>query len=65
MKYKKGGTNRVVDCLSLPPIAALTMVLDSCGHESSGWAQLHVIDLDFATTYQVVSESTLVENFHL
>jgi hypothetical protein len=30
IKYKIGSTNRVIDFLSRPPVAALTMVLDSC-----------------------------------
>jgi hypothetical protein len=37
IKYKTGSTNRVVDCLSRPPVAALATMLDSCGHETSGW----------------------------
>jgi hypothetical protein len=41
------------------------MVLDSCGHETFGWSQLYASDPDFATTYQALSECTLVENFHL
>jgi hypothetical protein len=27
----------VVDCLSRPPVATLTTVLDTCGHETFGW----------------------------
>jgi hypothetical protein len=41
IKYKKGSTNHVADCLSRPPVAALTTVLNSCGHETSGWPQLY------------------------
>ena len=40
-------------------------MLDSCGHDTSGWSQLYASDPDFATTYQVVREGTPVENFHL
>jgi hypothetical protein len=29
IKYKTGSTNRVIDCLSRPPVTALTTVLDS------------------------------------
>ena len=35
IKYKKGSTNNVADCLSRPPIVAMTTVLNSCGHETS------------------------------
>ena len=35
IKYKKGSTNNVVDCLSRPLIMAITIVLNSCGHETS------------------------------
>lgn len=40
-------------------------MLDSCGHETSGWSQLYASDPDFATTYQAVSEGTPVANFYL
>jgi hypothetical protein len=43
----------------------LTMVLDSCGHETSGWPQLYETDLDFATTYQMLGANAVVDNFHL
>jgi hypothetical protein len=41
----------------------LTTVLDSCGHETSGWPQLYETDPDFATTY--VGVNVVVDNFHL
>jgi hypothetical protein len=65
IKYKTGSTNRVVDCLSKPPFAALTTVLDSCGHETSAWPQLYETDLNFATTYQMWVANAVVDNFHL
>ena len=40
-------------------------MLNSCGHETSGWSQLYAIDPVFATIYQVMSEGTPVANFHL
>jgi hypothetical protein len=30
IKYKMGSTNRVIDCLSRPPVVTLTTMLDSC-----------------------------------
>jgi hypothetical protein len=65
IKYKTGSTNRVTDCLSKPPVAALTTVLDSCGHATSGWHQLYETDLDFATTYKMLGANAVVDNFHL
>jgi hypothetical protein len=65
IKYKTGSTNRVVDFLSRPPVVTLTMVLDSCGHETSGWPHLYETDPDFATTYQMLGANTVVTNFHL
>jgi hypothetical protein len=62
---KIGSTNRVVDCLSRPPVATLTTVLDSCGHETSGWPHLYETDPDFSTTYQMLGENSVVTNFHL
>jgi hypothetical protein len=34
--HQKWSTYYVVDCLNKPPVATLTMVLDSCNHETSG-----------------------------
>jgi hypothetical protein len=65
IKYKTGSTNRVTDCLNRPPVTTLTTVLDSCGHETSGCTQLYEIDLDFATTYQMLGAKVVVDNFHL
>jgi hypothetical protein len=65
IKYKIGSTNRVVDCLSRPPVVTLTTVLDSCGHETSGWPHLYETDPDFATTYQMLGANSVVTNFHL
>jgi hypothetical protein len=55
----------VVDFLSHPPVAALTMVLNSCDHETSGWPQLYERDPDFAATYQMLGANTTVIDFHL
>jgi len=65
MKYKIGSTNRVIDCLIRPLVAALITVLDSCVHETSGWPQLYETDLNFATTYQMLGANLVVTNFHL
>jgi hypothetical protein len=65
IKYKTGSTNRVVDFLSRPPVVTLTMVLDSCGHETSGWPHLYETDPDFSTTYQMLGANSVVANFHL
>jgi hypothetical protein len=65
IKYKTGSTNHVADCLSRPPVATLTTVLDSCSHETSGWPQLYETDPDFATTYQMLGANIVVDNFHL
>ena len=65
IKYKKGSTNRVADCLSWPPVTTLTTVFNYCGHETSGWFQLYTNDPKFSTTYQAMSTCTLDANFHL
>lgn len=65
IKYKKGITNRVADCLSQPPVAALTMVLNSCDHEASGWLQLYDSDPEFSPTYRALYVGTPVADFHL
>jgi hypothetical protein len=65
IKYKTGSTNRVIDCLSRPPVATLTTVLDSYGHEIPRWPQLYETDPDFTTTYQMLGANVVVDNFHL
>jgi hypothetical protein len=65
IKYKTGSTNHVVDCLNRPPIAALTTVLHSCGHEASEWPQLYKSDPHFSTTYHMLGRGTTVADFHL
>jgi hypothetical protein len=65
IKYKIGSTNHVIDCLSRPPVVELTTVLDSYGHETSGWPQLYETDPDFSTTYQMLGANAVVDNFHL
>jgi hypothetical protein len=65
IKYKTGITNRVVDYLSRPPVAALTTVLESYGHETYGWPQLYETDPDFTTIYQILGANAVVNNFHL
>jgi hypothetical protein len=63
--YKIGSTNRVTNCLSRPPVVAVTTILDSYGHETSGWHQLYETDLDFATIYQMLGANAIVDNFHI
>jgi hypothetical protein len=58
-------TNHVIDFLSRPPVATLTTVLNSCGHETSGWPQLYERDPDFTATYQMLGTNTTVTDFHL
>jgi hypothetical protein len=65
IKYKIGSTNHVADCLNRPPVAALTTVLDSFGHETSGWPQLYETEPDFSTTYQMLGANIVVDNFYL
>ena len=66
IKYKIGITNHVVDCLNRLLVVALTIVLDSCGHETFGWPQIYETDPDFTTTtYQMLGANEVVDNFHL
>jgi hypothetical protein len=44
---------------------ALTMMLDSCGHETSSWPNLYDRDPNFATTYQMFDANSVVANFHI
>ena len=65
VKYKKGSTNNVADCLSRPPIVSLTILLNSCEHETSDWLLLYKSDLEFGHTYKTLLEGMKVPNFHL
>jgi hypothetical protein len=65
IKYKIGISNRVDDYLNRPPVAALTTMLHSCGHESSEWPQLYQQDSDFATTYHLLGTGMTVIDFHI
>jgi hypothetical protein len=65
IKYKKGSINNVADCLSRPPILALTTVLNSCGNETSDWALLYKSDPEFDHKYNTLLEGKKVPNFHL
>ena len=65
VKYKKGSTNNVADCLSRSPIMAITTVLNSCGHKTSDWLILYKSDLEFSHTYWMLLEGNQVPNFHL
>ena len=51
--------------MSQPPAAALTTVLNSCGHETFKWSQLYSFDSDFATTYQLLAAGIPEANFYL
>ena len=65
IKYKKGSTNNVADCLSQPPIVVITTVLNSCGHETYDWPLLYKSDPEFSHTYRTLLEGHQVSNFHL
>jgi hypothetical protein len=65
IKYKTSISNRVIDCLSRPPVATLTTVLHSCGHEASEWPQLYQQDPNFTTTYQLLGTGATVTDFHI
>jgi hypothetical protein len=65
IKYKTRSINRVADCLNRPLVVALTTVLDSCSHKTSGCPQLYEMDPDFDTTYQMLGANAIVDNFYL
>jgi hypothetical protein len=65
IKYKKGSTNHVADCLIRPSVAVLTIVLNSYGHEIYGCPQLYNNESDFDTDYQTLSAGFFFPDFHL
>jgi hypothetical protein len=46
-------------------MAAITTMLDSCGHEESEWPQIYQEYPDFATTYHLLGIGTNTTNFHI
>ena len=56
IKYKKGSTNNVADCLSLPPMMAITTMLNSCGYDTFDWLLLYKSNPEFSHTYQTLLE---------
>eukprot|EP00253_Pinus_taeda_P017018 PITA_17018 len=65
IKYKKGNSNNVADCLNRPLVMALITVLDSCGHETSRWPHLYKSNPEFGNIYQTLLEGKQVPIFHL
>ena len=65
IKYNKGSNIQFVLFLIWPLVAALNTVLNSLGHETSGWPQLYDNDPKFAPIYQSLCAGTQVENFYL
>jgi hypothetical protein len=65
IKYKKGISNRVDNCLSQPHVVSLTTLLHSCGHEASEWPQFYQQDPDFATTYHLLGTGAIVIDFQI
>ena len=65
IKYKTWSTNRVIDFLIRTPMATLTTVFHSRGHEASEWPQIYQQDLDFSTTYQLLGTCVNVNDFHI
>lgn len=64
IKYKKGSTNNVADCLRQPLIMALTTVLDYCGHKTSDQLLLYKSNPEFGHTYHILFEGQQVLGFH-
>jgi hypothetical protein len=60
INYKKWSTNNISNFLNKPPVVALTMLLDSCGHETSRWSQLYASDPDLTTTYQMLGTCNIL-----
>jgi hypothetical protein len=58
-------SNRVAKCLNRPPVAALTTMCLSCGHEASKWPQLYQQDTNFATTYKLLGTGASITNFNI
>ena len=44
---------------------SLTTMLDSCGHENTGWPHIYKRDPKFGNTYHTLLEGKEVPNFHL
>jgi hypothetical protein len=65
IKYKTGSTYCVIDYLNRQTITTLTTVIEYSVHYTYGWPQLYETDPDLITTYQMLGENVVVDNFHL
>jgi hypothetical protein len=65
IKYKKGNTNHVTNCLNRPLIVALTTILNSHGHETFWGPQLYDNDPQFIATYHTLGAGKKVPCFLL
>jgi hypothetical protein len=65
VRWSDAPASHTSHCLSQPPVASLTIFLNSCGHETSGWPELYNNDSDFSTAYQTLSTGKIVHDFHL
>lgn len=63
--HKKGSTNKVANCLSRPPIAAISMGLNSCGHQIEAWACLYENNVKFVDVYNQLVKGQQVNGFYL
>ena len=63
--HKKGSTNKVTNCLSMPPIVGISMVLESCGHQTKNWAHLYGHDNEFYDVYNQLVEGKHVNDYYL
>eukprot|EP00253_Pinus_taeda_P029383 PITA_29383 len=53
------------NCLNRPLVMALTIVLNSCGHETFDWPLLYKSNPKFGHIYQTLLEGQQVPDFHL
>lgn len=62
--HKKGSTNKVVDCLTRPPIAGVSMMLESCGHKIENFTRLCENYNEFSNVYTHLLEGKHVNDFY-
>ena len=52
IKYRKGKSNVIADCLIRPPITLILIVMSMQGYDTTTWPQLYQVYNEFSFVYQ-------------
>ena len=61
IEYKKGTSNKVVDMLSRPPVAAF-IILNNASLSHDSYVEQYAVDEDFKEVFEKLTHGAQVEN---